>query len=342
MASSRTTLKGYFNTTDEPTEAQFAELIDAFQHVDEKLNHGHFILDGDGGNATVREVLESASATIEVSSSWGRTRTFNISRAGLQNPANVYSTTNQPVIRLSVTTGGTYGTHFALFEGAEVLSGGYVRMTLNPISTESAGSTGSLILPTTQWERLKTASYESNSPFAPNEPQPAYSGGYTSVYFTNESCTTSKAETPTASTTKVTRDLGGGCMAELEGADANSATYAFSAGTGTLTLPAGVRMIRATVQGTAGDAAYSGGVYQSAFRFRIIGEQGNTATASLLLRPRPTVVNCEGIGNPISPTGDIVYDDGRVKIHVDEAAAGTVAYVANNLGQTYNQWAFSI
>lgn len=35
MATSRENLKGYFNTNDRPTEAQFAELIDSIVHLDE-------------------------------------------------------------------------------------------------------------------------------------------------------------------------------------------------------------------------------------------------------------------------------------------------------------------
>jgi hypothetical protein len=37
MATSKTALKAYFETGDQPTETQFGELVDAMRHVDEVL-----------------------------------------------------------------------------------------------------------------------------------------------------------------------------------------------------------------------------------------------------------------------------------------------------------------
>lgn len=37
MATSKTVLKTYFETNDQPTQAQFSELVDAMRHVDESI-----------------------------------------------------------------------------------------------------------------------------------------------------------------------------------------------------------------------------------------------------------------------------------------------------------------
>lgn len=55
MATSRTNLKTYFETGDTPTEAQFAELIDAYRHVDEpvRIPYGAAIIFKANGNTNL-------------------------------------------------------------------------------------------------------------------------------------------------------------------------------------------------------------------------------------------------------------------------------------------------
>jgi len=139
-------------------------------------------------------------------------------------------------------------------------------------------------------------------------------------------------------------DLGNGCFAVLTGSDAESTTYTVSGGTGTITLPAGVRLVRATIRGVGSDAIYSAGIYENAFRVRIVGGIANGGIADLDLR-KPRVANLNNAGSPVSPNGDIVYDDGTVLVHVDDVGtnpSGSIAYVANKIGQYYNTWAFAI
>jgi hypothetical protein len=64
MASTRTTLKGYFNAGDEPTEAQFGELIDGLVSIQDTNHVTGSIRTSGGINITPEILTPAASVTI--------------------------------------------------------------------------------------------------------------------------------------------------------------------------------------------------------------------------------------------------------------------------------------
>jgi hypothetical protein len=341
--ATRAQVKEFFNFNDTPQEAEYSETFDSIVFQNEKNDHGHFAIIGTTGSnsATASDVVRELNGFIRYPASWAYGTNIYVTRINRPDPNTPWGSGNQVRVFVGSPQGGSYGTTMLEFINPVSVDGGFMMFTGVSRSPSSAGVVAQLVVSNATFEKMKTTLWSSPNPFAVNEPQPSDPFGYTSAYRINPFCVAPLSVTPTSTgSTNSFHNLGNGCSVVLNGTDAAQATYAVANGTGTLTLPAGVSLIRGTIQGSG--SGYSAGSYANAFRLKIVGGLGNGSLTELVSK-RPQVLNMENAGNPVTPTADIVYDHGLVKIHIDEVTSNSIAYVANKIGQYYNNaWALEI
>lgn len=133
------------------------------------------------------------------------------------------------------------------------------------------------------------------------------------------------------------------CTMIVLGANPEDVTFSIAAGVATITLPDGMHLKSATIQGVGADAVYAAGNFTNAFKVKVItSSSAINLDLATMLAFRPAIINLNNVGTAVSTNSTAVYDTGAIEFHTDELGNSAISVVADKLGQFYSKWAFVI